>query len=66
MVSSIVFWGSVIMFPRTYWFLCTKTLQTMYVVGKWAPVLIKKIIQDKRNALEPSEGQDNTPTSNGL
>jgi hypothetical protein len=38
----------------------------MYVVGKLTPVLIKKIIQDKRNALEPHECQDNPPTSNGV
>ena len=66
---SLLFWGSVIVFPRFYWFLCTKTVQTMWVVGKMTPDLIKKIMRDKSkqvNALDSSQSQDDTPTSNGL
>lgn len=68
MVSSVIFWGSVVMFPRFYWFLCTKTIQTMYVVGKLAPALIKKIMRDNKqvNALDSPQSQDDPPTSNGL
>jgi hypothetical protein len=66
---SWLFWGSVVMFPRFYWFLCTKTLQTMYVVGKLTPELIKKIIQDKNkqvNALDSPKGQDDPQAESSL
>ena len=66
MFSTVVFWGSVVMFPRIYWVLCTKTIQTMYVVGKLTPVLIKKIIQEKNNALDSPQSQDDPPASSGL
>lgn len=49
-----MFWGSVIMFPRTYWFVCTKTLETMYVVGRLTPHLVKKVI-DYNRKLEDGE-----------
>lgn len=54
MFSSLMFWGSVIMFPRTYWFVCTKTLETMYVVGRLTPQLVKKVI-DYNKKLEYGE-----------
>ena len=69
MFSTVVFWGSVVMFPRIYWVLCTKTIQTMYVVGKLTPVLIKKIIRDKNkpvNALDSPQSQDDPQASSGL
>jgi hypothetical protein len=38
----------------------------VYVIGKFTPVLIKKIINDKNNVLDATQSQDDPPTSNGL
>lgn len=52
-----MFYYSVLMFPGAYWFLCKKTIQTMYVVGTYGPYLIKKIMDKKNNALENTTGE---------
>lgn len=53
-----MFWGSVIIFPRTYWFVCTKTLETMYVVGTLAPHLLKKVIDYNKKLDGESSSED--------
>lgn len=59
-MASLLFWSSVVMFPRVYWFLCVRSLKTVYAVGKLTPELIKKFFREnKRNALDP-------PASSGL
>lgn len=63
---SLLFWSSIILFPRVYWFLCMKTFQTMYLVGKITPKLIKRLNIENKNALDTSQGKDDTPSSNGL
>jgi hypothetical protein len=54
------------MFPGAYWFLCKKTLETMYVVGTYGPYLIKKITDKKSNELESTTGESNPEDENGI
>lgn len=67
MVSSIVLYTTVLMFPRTYWFLFTGTLRIAYSAVKMTPYLIKKIIEKKDSyALEVSESQDDPTVKDKL
>ena len=57
--STVLFCYSFFMFPGVYWFACKKTFETMYVVGKYTPLLLKKIINRKNNALDSTTGEGN-------
>ena len=60
---NLIFWTSVIMFTRVYWFMCTTTIYTVGIIGSG---IIKKITRDKRNALGAPQGQDDPPAQDGI
>lgn len=66
MVSSVLFWTSVVMFPRTYWMIGTFCLKTGIVIGKFVPIIIKKIIDKNNNALESPTRENHAEAQDSL